>query len=109
MHEESSDVAIHPDAEMCLLVSYGELVRGRTEIGAALARGREAGTWYVRVKSFEWLDSHTSLTSGFARYPLKGGGFAEGRVYWIDEIRGGMLWRARVFKTEAEARAAYGS
>ena len=57
MHERSIEELIHPQAEMRLLVSYGELVEGREGIAAALRHGREAGTFYVRVEHFEWLDA----------------------------------------------------
>jgi hypothetical protein len=98
---------IHPDAEMRLLVSYGELVRGREGVMRVMHEGREAATWRAAVEEIEWLDPDTALTSGHARYPLRGGGFGEGRVYWLDRLRDGMIWHVRVFRTEDAARSAY--
>jgi hypothetical protein len=98
---------IHPDAEMRLLVSYGELVRGRDAIARALQHGREATTFRAQVQGFEWLDETTSLTTASARYPLRAGGFGEGRVFWLDELRDGMVWRIRVFRREQDARATH--
>src|SRR5690242_2117745 len=76
LHEHSVDdpiervrPLIHPDAEMRLLVSYGELVCGRDAIADALEHGPEAATFRARVEGFEWLDQSTSLTTGQARYP----------------------------------------
>jgi hypothetical protein len=99
---------IHPDAEMRLLVSYGELVRGREGVARAMHEGRAAATWRAEVDRVEWLDSETALTSGYARYPLQGGGFGEGKVFWLDRLRDGMIWHVRVFRSEDEARQAYG-
>jgi hypothetical protein len=114
VHEHSVDEPIeriasliHPEAEMRLLVSYGQVVRGRPEITRALQHGRAAETFRAKVEQFQWLDESTSLTSAQARYPLASGGFAEGKVYWLDEIRAGMIWRIHVFKTEEAAREAY--
>ena len=98
---------IHPDAEMRLLVSYGKPVRGRRQVLEALAHGREAATFKAEVLSFDWLDDTTSLTAAFARYPLERGGIAEGRIYWLDELRDGLIWRVAVFKREEDARRAY--
>jgi hypothetical protein len=98
---------IHPDAEMRLLVSYGELVRGRDRVARSMQEGREAATWRAEVNQVEWLDPDTALTSGYARYPLRGGGFGEGRVFWLDRFRDGMIWRVRVFRSEDEARQVY--
>ena len=98
---------IHPDAEMRLLVSYGELVRGRDAVIRVMQEGREASTWRAEVNRIEWLDEATALTCGYARYPLKDGGFGEGKVFWIDELRDDMLWRVRVFRDEDDARRAF--
>jgi hypothetical protein len=73
----------------------------------ALERGRQASIYRAQVERFEWLDDETVLTSARARYALEQGGFAEGRVFWLDELRDGKIWRVRNFKQEAEARAAY--
>lgn len=98
---------IHPDAEMRLLVTYGEPVQGRAGIAKVLQEGREAATYCARVERFEWLDDRTSLTMGQARFPIRSGGFGEGRVYWLDELRDGLIWRVRAFKHEDDARRAY--
>jgi hypothetical protein len=98
---------IHPEAEMRLLVSYGALVCGRAEVARVMHEGREASTWRARVDRIEWLDAETALTSGYARYPLQGGGFGDGAVFWIDELRDDMLWRVRVFRSEDEARQSF--
>jgi hypothetical protein len=98
---------IHPDAEMRLLVSFGEPLQGRAAIVAALDRGREASIYRARVQKFEWLDDSTVLSSAFARYALEGGGFAEGNVWWLDELRDGLIVRVTVFRSEEAARRAY--
>ena len=114
LHEHSTDESmdevatfIHPKAEMRLLVSFGKPLRGRPAIVAALEKGREAAFYRARVNHFEWLDDHTLLTFAFARYALEGGGFAEGNVYWLDELHEGLIWRVTVFRSEDEARRAY--
>jgi hypothetical protein len=98
---------IHPDAEMRLLVSFGEPLQGRAAIVAALEKGREASIYRARVLRFEWLDDSTVLSSGFARYALEGGGFAEGNVWWLDELRDGLIGGVTVFRSEEGARRAY--
>jgi len=100
---------IHPQAEMCLLVSYGRPLRGRAAVINALARGREAEMYRAQVTDVEWLDEHTALTSARARYALEQGGFADAKVYWLDEFRSGLVWRVRVFRDSAEARKAFES
>jgi hypothetical protein len=114
LHEHSSgesmDViatSIASDAEMRLLVSFGEPLRGRAAIVAALEKGREAAIYRARVQGFEWLDDSTVLSSAFARYALEGGGFAEGNVWWLDELRDGLIARVTVFRSEEAARRAY--
>ncbi len=114
LHEHSSDESIdeiatfiHPNAEMRLLVSFGQPLHGRDAIVSALEKGREAAFYRARVDRFEWLDESTLLTFAFARYALEGGGFAEGNVYWLDELRDGLIARVTVFRSEEEARRAY--
>jgi hypothetical protein len=114
LHEHSSDESmneiatfIHPEAEMRLLVSFGEPLHGRAAIVSALEKGREAAIYRARVHRFEWLDDRTVLSFAFARYALEGGGFAEGNVCWLDEIEDGLISRVTVFRAEGEARRAY--
>lgn len=98
---------IHPRATMRLLVSFGRQLRGRAAVVDALESGRQAAIFRARVLRFEWLDERTSLTTGHARYALEQGGHAEGNVYWLDELRDGLIWRVEAFRTESEARDAY--
>lgn len=114
MHEHEggtpiSDLAasIHPRAMMKLLVSFDRVLKGREAVVDALEKGRQAAIYRGTVERFEWLDEHTALTFARARYALEHGGFAEGRIVWLDEIRDGQIWRVRNFKQEAEARRAY--
>jgi len=114
MHEHTSEDAvqriaplIHEDAQMRLLVSFGKLLDGREAVMEALTGSWAADTFRARVLRFEWLDDFTSLTFAHARYALEGGGFAEGNVYWLDEIRGGQIWRVQAFRDEIDARRAY--
>jgi hypothetical protein len=116
MHEHTTEDAIsviapliHEEAEMRLLVSHGRLVHGRHAVVEALTQGWAADTFRAHVDRFEWLDDQTSLTFARARYALEGGGLAEGKVFWLDELRDGMIWRVDVFKSEADARHAYAS
>jgi hypothetical protein len=98
---------VHPEAEMRLLVSFGQPLTGRAEVVQALERGRQADIYRAQVLNFEWLDPDTSLTSAHARYALQGGGHAEGTVYWLDQLRDGLIWRVTAFTSEAGARRAY--
>jgi hypothetical protein len=114
MHEHTTEDAvqrlagmIHEDARMRLLVSFGKLLEGREAIVEALTGSWAAETYRARVVRFEWLDDSTALTYGHARYALEGGGFAEGNVYWLDEIRDGRIWRVQAFRDETEARRSY--
>jgi hypothetical protein len=99
---------IHPDAEMRLLIAYGAVVRGRDRIVAALERAqRDTGLYEASVRRFEWLDDQTALTFGRARYRLPAGGYADGKVFWLDEFRDRLIWRAHVFMREQGARQTY--
>jgi hypothetical protein len=116
MHEHqvgstTADLAasIHPHAEMRLFVSFNRLLKGREAILEALESGRQAAIFRAQVERFEWLDEQTALAFARARYALEQGGFAEGRVVWLDEMRDGLIWRVRNFRQEAEARRAYES
>jgi len=98
---------LHPEAEMRLLVSFGKPLHGRATVVKTLEHARQSAVYLAEVRGFEWLDEQTSLTSAQARYPLEGGGFAEGTVFWLDELRDGLIWRVQGFRSEAEARRAY--
>lgn len=100
---------IHPECSMRLFVSFGKLLRGRDAVIAALEGGRQAAIFRARVDRFEWLDENTVLSFARARYALESGGFSEGRVVWLDQIRDGLIWRVRAFKREGDARRAYAS
>ena len=99
--------SIHPQAKMRLLVSFGRLLRGREAVLEALGSGRQAAIYRARVERFEWLDENTVLTFARARYALEQGGYAEGRVVWLDQFRDGLIWHVQAFTQEAEARKAY--
>jgi hypothetical protein len=113
-HEWSAETAtvvarlIHPQAVMQLLVSFGEPIRGRAAVLEALDSD-SAAIFRAHVEAFEWLDEQTSLTTAHARYPLRGRGFAEGRVFWLDELRDGLIWRVRVYQQKDDARNAFHS
>lgn len=98
---------IHPECRMRLLVSFGRLLRGRDAVLAAIAEGREAAIYRAHLERFEWLDDTTVLSFGRARYALEQGGFAEGRVVWLDQVRDGLIWSIQAFTREADARRAY--
>src|SRR5579859_2186377 len=99
--------SIHPQATMRLLVSFGRLLRGREAVVEALESGRQAAIFRARVERFEWLDENTVLSFARARYALEQGGYAEGRVVWLDQFRDGLISHVQVFRQEAEARKAY--
>ena len=98
---------IHPECRMRLLVSFGRLLRGREAVLEALDEGREAAIYRAQLERFEWLDDTTVLSFGRARYALEQGGFAEGRVVWLDRFRDGLIWSIHASKSEADARRAY--
>jgi hypothetical protein len=98
---------IHPDGEMRLLVTYGRPVHGRAAILDALAEARQADIYHAEITGFEWLDDRTVLTSATARYAIERGGFAAGRVSWLDEFRDGLIWRVTAYRNERAARKAY--
>jgi hypothetical protein len=59
------------------------------------------------VLAVERLGETAALVRGTARYPLAGHGHGAGNVWWVDELRDGLIWRARGFTSEREARAAF--
>jgi hypothetical protein len=105
-HERAMLVAslVHEQAEMRLLATGGEVVRGRAEISRVLSEGRPAEVFEAHVTGLEWLDPNTVLVFGRARFALEGGGFGDNQVVWLDRFRDGMLWRVDVFFDEQQAR-----
>jgi hypothetical protein len=62
MHQHLSDdridglaSAIHPQAEMTLLVSLRQPLQGRAAVIGALQQGRRAAIYRGEVRRFEWL------------------------------------------------------
>jgi hypothetical protein len=98
---------IHENAEFSLLLFEGRTVKGRSAIASAL-NSWKAGIYKPRADDFELLDETSVLVSGFGQYP-RGRGHGAGRVWWLDELRDGLVWRARGFTTEQAARAAHRS
>jgi hypothetical protein len=99
--------AIHPDAQMRLLVSFGKPLRGRRAVVDALERGRPAVVFRARIVRFDWLDEVTALSFGEARYVLEEGDVVESDVCWLSEFRDGLIFRVEAFTTEVAARRAY--
>jgi len=113
-HECSDDVDrhelagwIHEDAEMSLLMTHFETVRGREAIMDALFSRRESLLYDARVESFEWLDNETVIVQGKARYALSDHGVTQSTVWWLDEFRDGLLRHVEAFVEKAAARHAY--
>ena len=98
---------IHPYAEMRLLVSFRNLLRGRAAIVDALEQGRAAVVFRAHIRAFAWLDDVTVLSFGHARYLLEDGEVIEGDVCWLTEFRNRLLWRVHAFDSEAGARRCY--
>lgn len=99
---------IHPQAEMRLLIAFGTTLSGRDTILNALRSARRNAVLYQgRVSRFEWLGEDTVLVFGTARFALERGGHGHGSLYWLDEFRDGLIYRAHVFMREAGARRAY--
>lgn len=97
---------IHEEAEFSLLVFEERTIRGK---GAIV---RELNSWkgalYKPVaEEVQRLDETTVLVRGFGQYPRGRGGHGTGQVWWLDEVRDGLVWRARGFTSEQAARAAY--
>jgi hypothetical protein len=93
---------IHPNAAFSLLMFEGRTLTGRMSIA------HELGSWKGNLHkptalAVERLDETTVLVRGFARYPLPRRGHGSGQVWWLDEIRDGLVWRARGFTSERAA------
>lgn len=99
---------IHEDARMTLLVNRLRPVEGRDAIIAAVGEGRDALLYSARVDSCEWAADGIVLLHGQARYVTDGGGTTVAQVWWVDEFRDGLLWRAEAFTSESAAREASG-
>jgi hypothetical protein len=92
---------------MSLVMTHFRTVRGRDAIIEALYRRRESLLYSARVERSDWLDDQTLLVRGQVRYAAEESGIIQSTIYWIDEFRDGLLWRARAFKDEASARSAH--
>jgi hypothetical protein len=89
-----------------LLAFEGRTIRGRTAIARAL--NSPALAYYKPHVLETWrLGTDTLLVRGSAVYPLPGRGYAAGRAYWLDQLKDGLVWRARGFTSEDAARAAH--
>jgi hypothetical protein len=100
------DSLLHEEAEVVFLPNGDVGARGPDEVAAALQRLR---AWMneATVTEVEPLDDRTAIVRGHGRYPLPGRGFADGLVFWLEEIRDGLVWRVRAFTAREEALAAY--
>ena len=92
---------------MRLLVSFRKPLRGRDAIVDALERGQAAVVFRVGDLSFRWLDESSVLSSGHARYATETGEIVESDICWLSEFRDGLIWRVRIFDTEAAAQSAH--
>ena len=96
---------IHEEAEFSLLVFEGRTVKGRTAIVREL-NSWKGSLYRPRAIEVQRLDETTVLVRGSAHYP-RGRGHAAGQVWWIDQVRDGLIWRVRGFTSETAARDAY--
>lgn len=96
---------IHEQAEFALLLFEGRTVKGRRAITD------ELNSWKGKIYKpsaveVERLDETTVLVRGYGQYP-RGRGHGAGQVWWVDEIRDGLIWRVRGFTSERAARDRY--
>jgi hypothetical protein len=101
------EAVLHPEIEVRLLATFDEVVSGRDEVVKALTEGRGAALYAGQITRVDPVDDSAVISIGNVRYALAGGGLAHGTGVWLDEFRDGLLWRSRVYKTGAEALAAY--
>ena len=97
---------LHEQVQTALFENNLEPVEGRSAVLARM-RSPRGSVFRANVGSLEWLDEETILASGYALYPLDRGGWAEGRVWWLNEFREELLWRVRGFRSQEDALGAY--
>jgi hypothetical protein len=87
---------------------HNRTFEGRTVTGRTAIAG-ELNSWKGRLYKptafdVQLLDEATALVRGSAQYPRERG-HASGQVWWVDQIRDGLVWRAHGFSSETAARA----
>lgn len=97
---------LHEQVQTALFENNLDPLEGRSAVLARM-RSPRGNVFRANVTSLEWLDEDTILASGYALYPLERGGWAEGRVWWLNEFREQLLWRVRGFRSQEDALRAH--
>jgi len=99
---------VHPDAEIEMVVLGGGAAHGPEGLVVALTQARE-GVHRPTMTSVEGLGTDAALMIGRIQYTDARGGLTDRKAVWLTMLRDGLLWRTRVFDSEAEARAYHAS
>jgi ketosteroid isomerase-like protein len=98
---------VHPEAEIEMLVLQGDVAHGPEGVRDTLERAR-SGVHHPTATRIERVGDDAALMVGRIQYadPARGG-VIDRKAVWLTVVRDGLIWRTRVFRTPAEARAAY--
>ena len=98
--------ALHHDDARVLTIGTGERVVGPDEFVDALV-ALEGTVFEVSETRTHPMDDDAELIGGQMRWPTAGGGIADAHRSAIMTLKDGLVWRSRVYRTDADARAAY--
>jgi hypothetical protein len=93
---------IHPEGQLVTRAHGGMIVSGRAA-WIDHVRSLDRTSYNVRLLRRHHLDEGAAAEESMLRYPLEGGGFADGPVTWLLEIEDEQLWRATPFRTLEDA------
>jgi ketosteroid isomerase-like protein len=96
---------LHEEAEMTLLVTEGETVRGRDALVRLLLGGDSS--FEADALRFESLGDDAAIVEGSARIRRPDGTVESREAVWLHELRDGLIWRVRVYGDVDAARAAF--
>ena len=99
---EALGALIHPQGQLVTRAHGGMIVSGRAA-WIDHVRRLDRTSYDVRLLRRHHLDEGAAAEESMLRYPLEGGGFADGPMTWLLEIEDEQLWRATPFRTLEEA------
>jgi hypothetical protein len=97
---------IHPDAEIEMVLLEQEAARGPEEVEAVLTQARKR-VHRPTVSRIEEIAEDAVVMIGRIQFDDARGGLSDRKAVWLTVVRDGKLWRTRVVRSLADARAAY--
>jgi ketosteroid isomerase-like protein len=97
---------IHPEADLEMAMAPDRFIHGRAAVLDVLQQAW-ARVHTLRIDKLHMLSDTAVIIEGRSRYPKGHRGFADSALVWLCVYRDGMLFRQRLFRDVAAARAAW--